>query len=167
LLQERVMEQRDKFGIRAELKKADDPRPVPSRVATVSELIAALSRYGPEEDIWIPGSLSRSASQLVGSAGRLEIPQILDEYEKRKPFVDPHGRRERKAGSSGDDQAKLRMILIREAENVFGSKNEAHAWFNRPNPRLNDQTLADMLATSDGRNRVHEMLVQIDKASKM
>jgi len=91
------MEQRDKFGILAELEKPDDPKQIPSCVATVRELIAALSLYGPEEEIWIPGSLSRSAAQLVGNAQLLEIPQILVEHENRMLCINPHERRERKA----------------------------------------------------------------------
>jgi hypothetical protein len=33
----------------------------------------------------------------------------------------------RKAGAGDDDQEKLRIVLIQEAENVFGDKQKAHA----------------------------------------
>jgi hypothetical protein len=161
-MKEGVMEQQDKFGIRAELEKPDDPRPKLSRATTVRELTAALSQCDPEEEIWIVYRPSRMSGPVSG-VRRLEISDIFDEYETRRLGIDPHERREGKTGDSDVDQEKLRIVLIREAENVFGSKEKAHVWLNMPSPQLNDQTPMNMLATADGQNRVHEMLVQIDE----
>lgn len=161
-MKERAMEQHDKFGIRAELEKPDDPRPQSSRVTTVRELTGALSQYDPEEEIWItyrpPG-----ISQSVRGVRPLEISDIFDEYENRKLCIDLQERREGKTGDGDNDQEKLRIVLIREAENVFCSKEKADSWLHMPNPRLNNQMSMDMLATADGQNEVHEILVQIEK----
>ena len=87
------MEQQDKFGIRAELEKPDDPRPKLSRVTTVRELTAALSGCDPEEEIWIVYSSSRM-SGAVRDVRRREISDIFDEHENRKLSIDPHEREE-------------------------------------------------------------------------
>lgn len=156
------MHQQDKFGIRAELDKPDEPRPKLSHVTTVRELAAALSQYDPEKEIWItyrPPWISRS----VRGVRRLEISDIFDEYENKKLCIELQERRREKAGDGDNDQEKLRIVLIREAENVFCSKEKADSWLHMPNPRLNNQMPMDMLATADGQNRVHEILVLIEK----
>jgi hypothetical protein len=151
------MEPQDKFGIRAELDKPDDPRPKLSRVTTVRELTAALSQCAPEKEIWITYS-PPGTSRLAIRARRLEISDIFDEYETRTLGIDLHEDRKGKTADSDVDQEKLRIVLIGEAENVLGSKKKAHAWLNMPSPQLTDQTPMDLLATADGRNRVHELL---------
>jgi len=85
------MEQEDKFGIRAELEKPDDPRPKLSRVTTVRALTAALSQHDPEEEIWMRYSPPWT-SQSVKGVRRLEISDIFDEYESRKRCIDSQER---------------------------------------------------------------------------
>lgn len=160
------MEQPDKFGIRAALEKPGEPGPKLSLGTTVRELTAALARYDPEAEVWItysPPWISRS----VRGVRRLEISAIFEEHENRKLCINLQVRREGKTGDGDDDQEKLRIVLIREAEIAFRSKEKAHAWLNMPSPQLKDQTPIGMLATADGQNRVHELLVQIDKGIRV
>jgi putative toxin-antitoxin system antitoxin component (TIGR02293 family) len=48
------------------------------------------------------------------------------------------------------------------AERVFGDKEKAKAWLNRPNPSLSDRRPIDLLQEEAGTAIIHEMLQQID-----
>lgn len=48
-------------------------------------------------------------------------------------------------------------------EKVYGSRERAQQWLNRPNPRLDGRAPITLLDTDNGMQRVEELLGQIDE----
>jgi putative toxin-antitoxin system antitoxin component (TIGR02293 family) len=56
-----------------------------------------------------------------------------------------------------------RAHIFSQAEAVYGSRERALAWLERPNPRLSQRTPLELLTSDEGSRIVEELLVQIDE----
>ena len=91
--------------------------------------------------------------------------ELKDLYDIVIPARTLKHRRSRKQTLSPDESDKLARLIrvFDQAVAVFGDRERARNWLNKPKKRFEERTPLQMLRTEVGGRMVEEMLGQIDE----
>ena len=91
--------------------------------------------------------------------------ELKDLYDIVIPARTLKHRRSRKQALSRDESDKLARLIrvFDQAVTVFGDRDRARNWLNKPKKRFEERTPLQMLRTEVGGRMVEEMLGQIDE----